>query len=125
MNCPSMVEHANSPTLTMTQLRFFRSLAVPPGCDPRQLSPMYADDLNGLPPTLLVVPTVDPVADHARRYAERLWESGTVVELSEYPGATHAFLSMPGLVPQAKAARDEIAQFLAHGFADGVGIDKV
>ena len=33
-------------------------------------------------------------------------------ELTEHPGAGHAFLSMPGMVPQAKAARAEIAEFL-------------
>jgi hypothetical protein len=31
--------------------------------------------------------------------------------LTECPGATHAFLSSPGLVPQAKAARAVIAEF--------------
>jgi acetyl esterase len=34
------------------------------------------------------------------------------VRLTEHEGATHAFLSMPGVVPQAKAARAEIAGFL-------------
>ena len=56
--------------------------------------------------------SADPVADHGRRYAERLRESGTPMRLTEYPGVTHAFLSMPGVVPQANAARAEIAAFL-------------
>lgn len=58
------------------------------------------------------MPTLDPVADHGRAYAERLRAAGTPVELSEHPGAGHAFLSMPGMVPRAKAARSEIAEFL-------------
>jgi acetyl esterase len=107
-----MSEHADSPTLTVTQMRLFRRLAVPQGADPRAVSPLYADDLSGLAPALVVVPTLDPVADHGRTYAERLWEAGTPALLTEHPGATHAFLSMPGLVPQAKAARAEIAGFL-------------
>ncbi|MER7332730.1 MULTISPECIES: alpha/beta hydrolase [unclassified Micromonospora] len=108
----SMHEHADSPTLTMPQMRLFQRLAVPPGTDPRAVSPLHADDLNGLAPALVVVPTLDPVADHGRLYAERLRAAGTPARLTEYPGATHAFLSMPGVVPQAKAARAEITEFL-------------
>jgi acetyl esterase len=109
---PSMSEHANSPTLTVTQMELFRRLAVPEGTDPRAVSPLYADDLSRLAPALVVVPTLDPVADHGRTYAERLREAGTTARLTEHPGATHAFLSMPGVVPQARAARAEIAEFL-------------
>ncbi|TWF78563.1 alpha/beta hydrolase family protein [Pseudonocardia hierapolitana] len=108
----SFAQHADSPTLTLTQMRLFHRLAVPPGTDPRALSPLHADDLSGLAPALVVVPTVDPVADHGRRYAERLREAGAPAQLAEHPGAPHAFLSMPGLVPQAKAARAEILEFL-------------
>lgn len=108
----SMVQYADNPTLTKTQMQLFRRLAVSPGTDPRPLSPLYADDLSALAPALVVVPTFDPLADHGRRYAERLRDAGTRARLAEYPGATHAFLSMPGVVPQAKSARAEIVEFL-------------
>jgi acetyl esterase len=114
----SASEHANSPTLTVTQMELFRRLAVPEGTDPRTVSPLYADNLSGLAPALVVVPTLDPVADHGRTYAERLREAGTPARLTEHPGATHAFLSMPGVVPQAKAARAEIAEFLRDHLAE-------
>lgn len=109
----SISEYADSPTLTTPQLQLFCRLAVPAGTDPRPLSPLHADDLSGLAPALVVVPTFDPVADHGRRYAERLHEAGTLVRLTEHRGATHAFLSMPGLLPQAKSARAEIFEFLS------------
>ncbi|WP_255500687.1 alpha/beta hydrolase [Micromonospora sp. Llam0] len=67
--------------------------------------------MSGLAPALVVVPTLDPLADHGRT-AQRLPEAGTPAQLTEHPGATHAFLSMPGLVPQAKSARTEITEFL-------------
>jgi acetyl esterase len=108
----SMTEHGNSPTLDLTRLELFRRLAVPAGTDSRAVSPLYADDLSGLPPALVVVPTLDPVADHGRAYAERLREAGTPVLLTEHPRAGHAFLSMPGLVPAARTARREILAFL-------------
>ncbi|WP_317453350.1 alpha/beta hydrolase [Streptomyces xanthii] len=107
-----MTEHARTPSLSLPQLRLFRRLAVPPGTDPRQLSPLHADDLSGLPPALVVVPTHDPLADHGRRYAERLDAAGTPTRLTEHQGAIHAFLSMPGIVPQAEPARAEILDFL-------------
>ncbi|CRK57892.1 Alpha/beta hydrolase fold-3 domain protein [Alloactinosynnema sp. L-07] len=113
---PSFIRHANSPTLTVEQLRLFHRLAVPPGTDPHAVSPLRADDLSGLAPALVVVPTLDPLADHGRRYAERLLKSGTPARLTEHAGATHAFLSMPGVVPQAKAARAEITEFLRGRF---------
>ena len=108
----SITQYADSPTLTMTQMQLFSRLAVPPGTDPRPVSPLHAGDLSGLAPALVVVPTFDPLADHGRRYAERLREAGTPARLTEHPGATHAFLSMPGVVPQAKSARAEIVEFL-------------
>ena len=108
----SMTRHAHSPTLTVPQIRLYQRLAVPPGADPRAVSPLLVDDLGGLAPALVVVPTLVPVADHGRRYVERLREYGTSALLTEHPGAPHAFLSMPGVVPRARAARAEIVEFL-------------
>ncbi|MYY01042.1 MULTISPECIES: alpha/beta hydrolase [unclassified Streptomyces] len=109
---PSVAEYAYSPTPVLPQLELFQRLAVPPGADARAVSPLYADDLSGLAPALVVVPTLDAAADHGRRYAERLHEAGTSVRLSEYSGAQHAFLTLPGVEPQAHAAQAEILAFL-------------
>ncbi|MGW9212815.1 alpha/beta hydrolase [Embleya sp. NPDC055664] len=108
----SMREYAQTPTLAVPVLRLFRRLGVPAGTDPRPLSPLHADTPGGLAPALVVVPTRDPLADHGRRYAERLHTTGTPARLTEYPEAGHAFLSLPGLVPQAEPARAEILGFL-------------
>ncbi|MFI1848914.1 alpha/beta hydrolase [Streptomyces sp. NPDC020480] len=115
----SIAEYGYHPTRAMPQLRLFQRLSVPPGTDTRALSPLYADNLNGLAPALLVVPTQDAVADHGRRYAERLREAGTSVRLTEYPGARHAFLTLPGVEPQAEAARTEILDFLRAAITAG------
>ncbi|GGT12616.1 alpha/beta hydrolase [Nonomuraea spiralis] len=109
---PSVTEYAYSPSPALPLLRMLRRLAVPPGTDARAFSPLYADDLGGLAPALLVVPTQDALADHGRRYAERLRAAGTSVRITEYPGARHAFLTLPGLEPQAQAAQAEILAFL-------------
>jgi len=108
----SVTEHAHTPTLTVPVLRLFQRLAVPPGTDRHALSPLHAGDLTGLAPALVVVPTHDPLADHGRRYAERLRAAGVLERLTEYPGAGHAFLSIPRVAQQAEAARAEILEFL-------------
>ncbi|RFU38366.1 alpha/beta hydrolase [Actinomadura logoneensis] len=106
-----------APTLPLGVLRLFQRLATPPGADPRALSPMYADDLAGLAPALVVIPTDDPLADQGRRYADRLRKAGTSTLVTEYAGAGHAFLSLPGLMPQAHAARTDITAFLRDALA--------
>ncbi|AJC60963.1 alpha/beta hydrolase [Streptomyces sp. 769] len=114
---PSIAAYAHRPTRALPQLRLLQRLAVPAGTDARAFSPLYADDLSGLAPALLVVPTQDAVADHGRRYAERLRVAGTSVRLTEYPGARHAFLTLPGVEPQAAAAQAEILGFLRAALA--------
>ncbi|MFC9857228.1 MULTISPECIES: alpha/beta hydrolase [unclassified Streptomyces] len=113
----SFTEHARTPTLSLPLLHVFRRLAVPPGTDPRAFSPLHADRLDGLAPALLVVPTHDPLADHGRRYAERLRAAGTPAQLAEYPGAGHGFLATPGLAQQAGTARADILAFLRTALA--------
>ncbi|MCX4092947.1 alpha/beta hydrolase fold domain-containing protein [Nocardia sp. alder85J] len=106
------VEPSDDPMLPPSRLLLARRLCVPPTLDPRTVSPLLFDDLGGLPPALIVTGDVDPVADHGRRYAERLRAFGTAADLVCYPRATHAFLSIPGLVPAARPARRDIVAFL-------------
>ncbi|WP_399888214.1 alpha/beta hydrolase [Streptomyces sp. BBFR51] len=108
----SMAEYGGGPGLTVAQLRLFQRLAVPPGTDARTVSPLHIEDLGSVAPALVVVPTHDAVADHGRRYAERLSAAGTTVRLTEYPEAVHAFLSLPEVQSQAEPARAEILEFL-------------
>ena len=44
-----------------------------------------------LPPALVVVPGLDTLRDHMRRYAARLEEMGKAVELAEFAGERHGF----------------------------------
>lgn len=108
----SMAEFPDTPSLNVDRLKVFRRLAVPQGADARAVSPLYAGHLGGLAPALVVVPVLDPLADHGRDYAAKLRAAGTSARVSEHDRAGHAFLSMPHLVPQAKDARDRITDFL-------------
>ncbi|GHF28751.1 alpha/beta hydrolase [Amycolatopsis deserti] len=119
LDYPSVTEYAHTPTLSVPQLELVRRLGVPTGADDRAVSPLHAGDLSGLAPALVVVPTRDPVADHGRRYAERLRAAGTPARLAEYHGAGHAFLTLPGVEPQARAAQAEILEFLRAALVPG------
>jgi acetyl esterase/lipase len=109
---PSIAENADNPTLPLSRLRASRKLSVPSTLDPRSVSPLKFENLAGLPPTLVITAALDPLADHGRRYAERLRDDGSDARLTCYPKATHTFLSTPGLVPAARPARREILAFL-------------
>lgn len=114
---PSMTEYAYNPSRARPLLAFLQRLAVPPDADARALSPLHAGDLGGLAPALVVVPTQDALADHGRRYAQRLRAAGVTARLAEYPGAKHAFLTLPGVEPQAEIAQAEILAFLRAALA--------
>jgi acetyl esterase len=79
--------------------------------DPR-VSPLYADDLSGLPPALIIAAEFDTLRDEAAAYAERLSAAGVPARYHCYPGMVHGFLQMGGLVSQAQSALREIAQAL-------------
>lgn len=58
-------------------------------------SPALADDLAGLPPTLLLTGSLDLFFDEDLDFARRLVDAGVPVELHSYPGAIHAFNMVP------------------------------
>lgn len=61
------------------------------GADPSiYASPTTADDLSGLPPTFIIVGTLDMFLDENVAFANRLHVAGVHCELSVHPGAFHA-----------------------------------
>lgn len=76
------------------------------------VSPLWAEDLAGLPPALIIAAEYDSLRDEANAYAERLRAAGVVVQYACYPGMVHGFLQMAGLVDAAQQAIDQIAAFL-------------
>jgi acetyl esterase len=83
-------------------------------CGPRdpRVSPIYADDLSGLPPALIIAAEYDTLRDEARAYAERLNAAGVATRHICADGMVHGFLQMRGLVPDAQSATEKIARAL-------------
>ncbi len=71
-----------------------------------------ATDLAGLPPTYVMVGTLDGFVDEDIDYANRLIQAGVDTELHVYPGAPHGFDAMARVVPVARRAVDDIHRWL-------------
>ena len=69
---------------------------------PQYAAPARANDLRGLPPTLISVGAIDGFSDEDIDYAVRLRHAGVPVELHVYPGAPHGF---DGLAPGTQVAQ--------------------
>ena len=69
-------------------------------------SPALADDLSGLPPTLLLTGSLDLFFDEDLDFARRLVDAGVPVELHSYPGAIHAFNMMAEAAISQAFSRD-------------------
>ena len=71
------------------------------GCEPGSpgVSPYAAaaraEDLAGLPPTLITTGALDLFAEENMEYARRLMRAGVATELHVYPGAFHGFQMNP------------------------------
>ena len=77
------------------------------------ISPICADNLSGLPPTLLITGEADPQRDEGEAYVSRLREAGVPVDHTRYPGMIHGFLQMAGALRAGRDAIDEIGRWLA------------
>lgn len=65
------------------------------------VSPLFAIDLSGLPPALIIAAEFDTLRDEAQAYARRLAAAGVATRYICAEGMIHGFLQMRGLVPDA------------------------
>ncbi|NCG39748.1 MAG: alpha/beta hydrolase fold domain-containing protein [Actinobacteria bacterium] len=79
---------------------------------PTYAAPSRENDLSGLPPTYVMVGTLDGFADEDIAYAQRLNQCGVDTELHVYSGAPHGFDGFAGNAPVARRARQDINAWL-------------
>lgn len=98
---------------------FLEQYVKPPHAhdDPR-VSPLFADDLEGAPPALVITAGFDPLRDEGRAYAERLRAAGVPTEFREYEGTIHGFVSMAGALRVGREALDDIARALREALSE-------
>jgi acetyl esterase/lipase len=80
---------------------------------PAHAAPSRATDLSGLPPTYIMVGSLDAFADEDIDYAMRLNHAGVPVELHVYAGAPHGFEGFAPGAAVSRQARDDINRWLA------------
>ncbi len=100
--------------LDVDHLRYDYEQYLGTSADPsdERVSPLLSRDLAGVPPAIIVVAECDPLRDEAVAYAGLLEHFGVPVELLEADGMLHGFLRLGGLVPEALAIVDDLAQYL-------------
>jgi acetyl esterase len=101
--------------LTAPLYAWYRDNYAPAGIarDDWRLSPLFADDLSGLPPTVLLYAGFDPLRDEAAAYAMKLTLAGVPVETLYFADMIHGFLTMGGAIPAAQAAVNRVAEALS------------
>ncbi|MDD3218786.1 MAG: alpha/beta hydrolase [Lachnospiraceae bacterium] len=73
-------------------------------------------DLQGLPPAVLIVGTIEPFHDETVAYMTRLWACGVRAEMREFKGCFHAF---DMFCPRSSVAKNATAYLLEkYSFAE-------
>jgi acetyl esterase len=114
---PSCELYASGYTLDAAFARWALANYVPAGHDPRDpyLYPLAAEDLSGLPPTLLVTAEFDPLRDEGVAYGQRLAAAGVAVEHLHAADQMHGFLLLDRAIAKVDGLISELARSLAKG----------
>jgi epsilon-lactone hydrolase len=79
--------------------------------DSPEASPLFAD-LRGLPPLLMQVSSTELLFDDAVRMHQKASRCGVKSTLSVFPELPHVWQILVGILPEARAALQEIADFV-------------
>jgi acetyl esterase len=123
MSEPSIETLATGYMLTRERL----AAEVDDYCEPQRrgepyASPLLAEDLAGLPPTLIATAEYDLLRDDGEHYAERLRAAGVVATAVRWPGHVHGSLGMTRLLASANQWHEQNHAFLRlHHRRSGAG----
>ena len=111
---PSKQLYNDTPVLDEPAMIFYRDNYInqPADCLDPHASPLLAESLTNLPPSLVLTAEYDPLRDEGKAYADRLRESGNEVTYACYPGMVHGFISFGWLGSETKSAFSQIKQSL-------------
>ncbi len=92
---------------------------IPQGVDYSQpyIMPNNADDLRGLPPTILVTNGFDPLRDTGHAYARRLAAAGNAITYVHHDDLTHGFIQFTEHSRRCLEATRQIATMLGNALA--------
>jgi acetyl esterase len=115
LSSDSVERYRDGPFLTRAALEWAYDLYVPDTRDRHSslASPLLTQDVAGAPPAVIVSAQVDPVADDADRYGQKLALAGVKVRAHEYEGMPHSFPLLAGVLDAGDHAITVFARELA------------
>ncbi len=92
----SRIENADGPLLTKERMDWFDGHYAPEDINKRdpRLSPIFADELFGLPSAIVVTAGYDPLRDEGDAYAEALAAAGVPVQHLRFDSLIHGFFGL-------------------------------
>jgi acetyl esterase len=101
--------------LSWDTIDWFATHSMPPAIDRRDpgISPLYAEDLTGLPPALVITAGVDPFRSDAIAYCAALRSTGVAAVHRDFPGQIHGFAGMDLVFPAGREALRQAATAVA------------
>ncbi|WP_312471588.1 alpha/beta hydrolase [Neobacillus sp.] len=82
--------------------------------DHPEASPLYRDDLAGLPETHILTAEYDALVDEGEALYRRLLELGVEVQCRRYLGVNHGFFQLAGISSAARKAIEDVASILSN-----------
>lgn len=119
---PSLEENAEGPFLTKDTMKWFQEqYGTPDQVQDWRWSPLVAEDLSNLPPSLIITAQYDPLRDEGEAYGEALRAAGNTVTVRRYETMGHVFVQLAGMIEQGREAITEVATALrlAYGTSSG------
>ncbi len=115
LSSASIKENATAPLLGEREMKWFWGHYIDgsgiAANDPR-VSPLFAANLAGLPPTFVSTAEFDPLRDEGEAYAAKLKSAGVTVECKRYNSVFHGFALMGKIIPEGRQVMDDTAAFV-------------
>lgn len=77
------------------------------------VSPLWRDDFNGLPPVHIITAEFDPLCDEGEALYKHMTEQGVTCTGSRYQGVIHGFFQLAGISQAAKDVIRDVAARVA------------
>ena len=111
-------DNADGYLLTAEAMHWFWDHYAPTPDDRRHpyASPLLADDLSRLPPTLVMTAEYDPLRDEGEDYARALARAGVDARFVRYDGFIHGFFAHTRMIDATRAAMSDACAALRVAF---------
>ncbi|QBM21235.1 alpha/beta hydrolase [Citrobacter arsenatis] len=74
-----------------------------------EVSPLWREDFNGLPPTHIITAEFDPLRDEGEALYQRFQEQGVECTSQRYLGVIHGFFQLAGVSQAARSVMRDVA----------------